>query len=107
MREKTQNSSKWSQTAIALMNGGGIREFSTTPWHNLTVEELYLMFPFGNTIEMIEISGKILLQALEYSVEDFNLEDARGKFLQVILLKSNVNIELRIIMWKMPAEKFY
>ena len=84
MNEKMRNSTKWAPAAIGLMNGGGVREFFSVPWHNLTLEDLYRMFPFGNTIEMIEITGKTLLQALEYSVLDYNTEEAKGKFLQVI-----------------------
>lgn len=103
MKENLKNSNKWSPAAIALMNGGSVRTFYSTPWQNLTLENLYQMFPFGNTIEMIEISGKTLLQALEFSVADYNVEEALWKFLQVmskndfLVIKNGFRLEKKSI----------
>lgn len=72
----------WSRAAIGLWNGGGIRDFVTKPWTNITLEDLYSMMPFGNTIELIQLKGETIRQAFEYAVSDYQVEDAHGRFLQ-------------------------
>ena len=39
--------------------------------------------PYRNTMETIQLAGKYLRQALEYSVTSYDTIDPSGKFLQV------------------------
>ena len=41
------------------------------------------MFPFGNTVSVITMTGENLLKVFEHAVEDYKPEDAEGAFLQV------------------------
>jgi 5'-nucleotidase len=81
--EKSNGTQTWSRVAIGLWNGGGIRDFVTNAWTNITLEDLFSMMPFGNTIELIQLKGDIIRQAFEYAVRDYQTEDAHGRFLQV------------------------
>ena len=47
----------------ALTNGGGIR--ATIPAGNITMNDMKTVFPFGNTIVTIDVTGAQLLEALE------------------------------------------
>lgn len=58
-------------------------------WSNLTMADLYNTLPFANTVELIRLKGKHILQVLERSVVDieYNTDDPHGKFLQVSGIK--------------------
>ena len=64
---------------IAFVNGGGIRE--DIPVGNITKGKIAAIFPFGNTIEVKQITGADLKAMLEWSVSDYPA--AKGAFLQV------------------------
>jgi 5'-nucleotidase len=82
--EKSNSTTQtWSRVAIGLWNGGGIRDFVTNAWTNITLEDLFSMMPFGNTVELIQLKGDVIRQAFEYAVRDYQTEDAHGRFLQV------------------------
>ncbi len=51
---------------IALMNGGNIRK--TTPAGPITAREINTVYPFGNLVVVIEITGQQLKDALEVGV---------------------------------------
>lgn len=72
---------------IALTNGGGIR--ASLPQGDITVGDIYTVLPFDNTLTVIEITGRQLLEALEHSVR--LLPEQNGGFLQVSGLSFAVN----------------
>ena len=45
--------------------------------------DLFSVFPFGNTVELIRIKGRVLRAALEQSVSVYQLDDPKGNFLQM------------------------
>lgn len=66
-------------TDIALMNAGGIRAGLRAG--EITYGDVLGVFPFGNHLRTIEVTGQQLLDALELSVSKFPEEN--GGFLQV------------------------
>jgi len=66
---------------VALMNGGSIRGDRVYPAGPITGRTLLAMHPFGNTVCKIEISGRVLLQALNSGVSKLPLP--AGQFPQV------------------------
>ena len=68
---------------IALMNGGGIR--ASISKGNITTRQIMAVFPFGNNLVVITMSGKDIKDMLEQSAalldECGNGDD--GGFLQV------------------------
>ncbi|MCV2893110.1 bifunctional metallophosphatase/5'-nucleotidase [Lentibacter sp. XHP0401] len=64
---------------IALQNGGGIR--SSIDAGEVTMGEVLSVLPFQNTLSTFEVSGEVLLAALENGVSQY--EDGAGRFLQV------------------------
>ncbi len=54
-----------AKTDIAFINGGGIR--TSIPAGEITVGSLLKVFPFDNLLRAAEISGKTLLDVLEFS----------------------------------------
>lgn len=63
----------------AVQNGGGIR--ASIKAGNITKLDMATVFPFGNTVEVREMTGEAILKALENSVSAY--PDASGGFLQV------------------------
>lgn len=51
----------------------------------ITFENVLTVLPFQNTVDLIEIKGKFLRQAFEFSVENYDPNGLHlpGKFLQV------------------------
>ena len=39
-------------------------------------------FPYGNTVELVQISGLTLLNILEHAVSNYNMDEPSGRFLQ-------------------------
>ncbi|CAM3598193.1 5'-nucleotidase C-terminal domain-containing protein [Marinicrinis lubricantis] len=64
---------------IALQNGGGVR--ASIDEGDITLEEIYTVLPFDNTVVMVEASGQTIWDALEHSVSSY--PSAAGSFLQV------------------------
>ena len=72
-----------SKIRLALANSGSIR--ASFDKGNITVEDMLITFPFQNTYDLINITGKHLRQAFEHSVVSMS-EDGKndaGRFLQV------------------------
>ena len=63
----------------AVQNGGGIR--ATIEAGDISMDTLYKVFPYGNTISIATVSGAELLEALEASCA--NCPEALGGFPQV------------------------
>lgn len=76
---KTRNAG----TRIALQNGGGIR--ASIPKGPITVGKVYEVLPFGNTLVVMDLKGREILEALENGVSQW--EQTAGRFLQVAGLR--------------------
>ena len=70
-----------------IQNGGGIR--ATIPAGDVSMDLLCTVFPFGNTVALVTITGAQLLEALEAST--FCTPDAVGGFPQVSGIKFTLN----------------
>ncbi|XP_060065444.1 snake venom 5'-nucleotidase-like [Ylistrum balloti] len=86
---QTDNTS-WTEAAIAIMNSGGIR--APIEQGNITRGDLLTLMPFGNSIDIIDIKGKYLRQALEHSVENYDPIDKPGALLQMSGLFVNYDL---------------
>ena len=64
---------------VGLVNGGSLR--ADLPAGDVTKGDMMAIFPFGNTMKKIELSGAQLRQVLEYSVGMY--PSAFGGFMQV------------------------
>ncbi|MBV8856241.1 MAG: bifunctional metallophosphatase/5'-nucleotidase [Acidobacteria bacterium] len=53
---------------VSLVNGGSIRADDVLPAGDLTVRDVLSILPFGNDLAVIEVTGDVLLQALEHGV---------------------------------------
>lgn len=74
---------KFSDTAIAVQNGGGIREaIDEGP---ITVGEVISVLPFGNDPVIVNLTGSEIKEALEHSVRQSPAES--GGFLHVSGMK--------------------
>ena len=71
---------RWRTGAdIAVCNGGDLR--TSLPAGNITRRDIMSVMPFGNTIQMVRVSGKTIHDMLEHSV--FGYPAAFGGFLDV------------------------
>jgi 5'-nucleotidase/UDP-sugar diphosphatase len=82
---------KWATKAdIAIYSGGGIRGDKEYPAGTvLTRRDIFTEMPFGNTTTEVEISGQLLLEALENGFSQ--IEQGSGRFPQVSGLKIDVD----------------
>jgi 5'-nucleotidase len=70
-------------TDVALINGGSIRADDVLPAGDLTVRDVLSILPFGNDLSVIEVTGDVLLQALEHGVSLSGPGAEPGRFPQV------------------------
>ncbi|HEX8293715.1 MAG TPA: bifunctional UDP-sugar hydrolase/5'-nucleotidase [Pyrinomonadaceae bacterium] len=70
-------------TDVALINGGSIRADDVLPAGELTVRDVLSILPFGNDLSVIEVSGEVLLRALEHGVSLSGPGAEPGRFPQV------------------------
>ncbi|WP_410771675.1 choice-of-anchor I family protein [Fontibacillus sp. BL9] len=70
---------------IALMNGGGIRV--SIDQGDITMGELRTVMPFGNTLYVLDVTGKQLKDGLENGISGAKLSDLPGKFPQIAGMK--------------------
>ncbi|HEX8286151.1 MAG TPA: bifunctional UDP-sugar hydrolase/5'-nucleotidase [Pyrinomonadaceae bacterium] len=68
---------------VALINGGSIRADDVLPAGELTARDVLSILPFGNNLSVIEVSGEVLLQALEHGVSLTGPGAEPGRFPQV------------------------
>lgn len=64
---------------VAIQNGGGIR--ASIDAGPVTMGEVLTVLPFQNTLSTFEVTGAVLLEALENGVSQ--IEDGAGRFPQV------------------------
>ena len=72
---------------IALINGGSIRADDVLPAGELTARDVLSILPFGNDLSMIEVTGEVLLKALEHGVSLTGPGAEPGRFAQVAGLR--------------------
>ncbi|NCC16046.1 MAG: LysM peptidoglycan-binding domain-containing protein [Clostridia bacterium] len=72
---------------VALSNGGGIR--ASIPKGDISMNTLYTVFPYGNTVALVTVTGAQLLEILEAST--FCTPTALGGFPQVAGAEYTVN----------------
>lgn len=65
-----------ANTDIAIINGGGIR--ADLPKGEITYEDILNIFPFGDSLCVVEISGQELLDVLEMSCKDVEKDASVG-----------------------------
>ena len=53
------------------------------PTGEVTVGDLLNVQPFGNTLDLVEIEGRYIREALEHSVSGLDPDVQDGKFLQM------------------------
>ena len=68
-----------SNADIAFVNGGGIRKQIEAG--DITLDDIYSVHPFGNTMCVIRVTGQQVLDALEWGARA--VPDENGGFLQV------------------------
>ena len=78
-----------SQTGadVALVNGGGIR--ANIPAGDITLNQIMLCHPFGNTLCMVKANGQQILDALEWTTR--SVPNENGGFLHVSGLTFDLN----------------
>ncbi|XP_071439003.1 protein 5NUC-like [Hetaerina americana] len=59
----------WSDGAISIQHGGGIRStiLETLPQGAITMEDVYTVLPFENTVILAQLLGKHIREMLEFS----------------------------------------
>ena len=72
---------------VAISNGGGIR--ASIPAGDISLNTLYTVFPYGNTVELVTITGAQLLEILEAST--FCTPTALGGFPQIAGAEYTIN----------------
>lgn len=72
---------------VAISNGGGIR--ASIPAGDISLNTLYTVFPYGNTVELVTVTGSQLLEMLEAST--FCTPTALGGFPQIAGAEYTVN----------------
>lgn len=64
---------------VAIINGGNVR--ATTAAGKITARDVNTVFPFGNLVVLMEVSGQAIMDALEVGLSVY--PDANGGFPQV------------------------
>lgn len=87
-RVLTYKGEYWTDGAIAIIQGGGIR--ASVQAGKITRFDLDQVVPFHEKLILVRIPGKILRNALEHSVERYTKD--RGEFLQMSGMKVVYNL---------------
>lgn len=75
---------------VAIVNSGGLRGNRAYPSGPVTRRTLLEIHPFGNVVCKIEVSGRLLLQALNFGVS--RLPAASGQFPQISGMTMRANV---------------
>ncbi|XP_071831452.1 snake venom 5'-nucleotidase-like isoform X2 [Apostichopus japonicus] len=76
-----QSEESWSDVAISIINGGGIR--TSVPPGSIIVGDVTAVLPFQGTFGLFDLEGRYLLEALENSVYHYGDASLSGRFLQM------------------------
>lgn len=88
---------------LALANGGGIR--ASIPTGEISMNTLYTVFPYGNTVALVTITGEQLLEVLEAST--FCTPTAIGGFPQVAGAEFTVNTAVPYVNGELYPDSTY
>ncbi|XP_069168282.1 snake venom 5'-nucleotidase-like [Procambarus clarkii] len=84
---KFPDDKRWAKTSLAVQNGGGIRASIDERASNgvITMEDILTVAPFQNTIDIVELKGKHVMEMFEHSVSQYDPQALThpGGFLQV------------------------
>lgn len=80
MNNNAPFSAAYGPTTIALTNGGGIR--TALEAGNLTVGQVLTVLPFGNVLQVRQLTGQQLINTLTFSADGYT-SGGFGGFLQV------------------------
>lgn len=86
---------KWTDAAIAVIQGGGVRssiDTVTSGNGEITYGELDTVLPFRNKLLVVEVSGAILKEMLEFSVANYVKDIGAAAFLQVSGIHVNYDL---------------
>jgi 5'-nucleotidase len=74
----------WTDASIALIQSGDVRTSISHKSNNgnISKEDASTVLPFQNKMEVIEITGQELMDALEHSVHRYEDGELRGEFMQ-------------------------
>ncbi len=72
-------------TNVAAINGGNLRGDRIIPAGPITTADIDTLLPFGNEVDLLQLKGSVLIEALEHGLS--GLSEAAGRFLQVSGLK--------------------
>ncbi|XP_055386813.1 protein 5NUC-like [Condylostylus longicornis] len=89
VRELNQTSlnSTWTDAAIGLIQGGGIRApIEKRPDGSITLSDILTTMPFRTSMEKVTMKGSTLRRALQHSADVWD-KDSNGGFLQMSGLK--------------------
>lgn len=90
---------------LAITNGGGIRK--TLGKGDISMLDLLAVYPFGNTVATIQLTGAELLEALEASTQ-FTPVSASGGFPQVSGIKFTVDTSVEYVKGDLyPGSTYY
>ena len=79
-----------TESDVAIMNGGGIR--ASIGKGDITYGDIINVFPFGNELSVIKVSGQQILDALEWGAK--GLPDENGGFLQVAGMTYTIDLSV-------------
>lgn len=81
---KLNHGKGWTDTPIAIQHSGGIRTSidASSQEGKVTLGDLMSVLPFVNNMVQMSLKGSDLLEVLEWSVDDYNANERKGKFLQ-------------------------
>ena len=77
---------------VAIANSGGIR--ASIDAGEVTMGEVYTVLPFQNTLSTFEVTGGVLLEALENGVSQ--IEEVKGRFPQVAGMTFSVDASAEV-----------
>ncbi|XP_034952456.1 protein 5NUC-like [Chelonus insularis] len=93
---KYHNIDGWTDAAIALLNGAFIRtSINKPPDFPITMSDVLAILPFNSVIGKINITGKQLLEALEFNVYTLEYNDTTNlepRFMQLSGIKVVYNL---------------
>lgn len=87
------NNTYWTDSAIAFLQGGGIRaSIDKSVDGNITMNDVLTVLPFEDKFLMIEVHGKTIRNALEHSAKAYKT-DSSGGFLQMHGIRVEYNVK--------------
>ncbi|XP_022098145.1 5'-nucleotidase-like [Acanthaster planci] len=81
----------WSSVAVALTTTGSVKA-NEVKKGEITTNDLLLNMPYGNTIDVLDLRGRHLLEVLEHSVRRYEAGGSAGEFLQTSGLRVSYDV---------------